>query len=87
MTTWTTFETIDESQNWDEFYIDRLGVHQYRQDERTRFQLTRSDDSWYAVDLEALDAADDLDEMSESTKFGSMREVIHWVAGRILYGA
>jgi len=41
MTTWTTFETLDESTNWDEFYIDRLGVHQYRQDERTRFKLER----------------------------------------------
>lgn len=88
MTTWTTFETIDETERFTEFYIDRLGMHSYVRDlERTRFQLTRSDDSWYAVDLEALDAADDLDEMSESTKFGSMREVIHWVAGRVLYGA
>ena len=45
MTTWTTFETIDESQNWNEFYIARLGVHQYRQDEPTRFKLERHYDA------------------------------------------
>lgn len=87
MTTWTTFETIDESQNWDEFYIDRLGVHQYRQDERTRFELVRIDDAWRVVDLEALEDAEDIEQISGTSKVGSMRDVIHWVAGRILYGA
>jgi hypothetical protein len=93
MTTWTTFETIDESENWDEFYIDRLGVHQYRQDERTRFKLERHEGAtfdfgeaniraftWVAHDYSP---EDDEDESS----IGSMREVIRWVAGRILYGA
>ena len=80
MTTWTTFETIDESQNWDEFYIDRLGMHQYRQDERTRFKLERIQGSWIVYDQDAED-----DEIGAAT--GSMREVIQWVAGRILYGA
>ncbi len=88
MTTWTTFETIDESQNWDEFYIDRLGVHQYRQDERTRFQLMRTfEDAWRVVDLEASEAAEDIERISETAKVGSMRDVIQWVAGRVLYGA
>ena len=88
MTTWTTFETIDESQNWDEFYIDRLGVHQYRQDERTRFQLMRTfEDAWRVVDLEALEVAENIEQISETAKVGSMRECVQWVAGRILYGA
>lgn len=80
MTTWTTFETIDESQNWDEFYIDRLGVHQYRQDERTRFKLERvqtHEYHWRVIDLE-----DD-----EHTAPMYMRDAIRWVAGKILYGA
>ena len=77
MTTWTTFETIDESQNWDEFYIDRLGVHQYRQDERTRFKLERTEKQWRVIDLEE----------DEHTNPMYMRDAIRWVAGRILYGA
>ncbi len=80
MTTWTTFETIDESQNWDEFYIDRLGVHQYRQDERTRFKLERvptHEYHWRVIDLEE----------DEHTAPMYMRDAIRWVAGRILYGA
>ena len=80
MTTWTTFETIDENQNVNRFYVDRLGVHQYRQDERTRFKLERHNDAWIAYDYEPED-----DENGATV--GSMREVIQWVAGRILYGA
>ena len=76
MTTWTTFETIDESNNWNEFYIDRLGVHQYRQDERTRFKLERVENQWRVVDLEE----------DEHTNPMYMRDAIRWVAGRILYG-
>ncbi len=83
MTTWTTFETIDESQNWDEFYIDRLGVHQYRQDERTRFQLIRIGDQWQVTDYEH-----EANELTGSWSHrGTMRDVIQWVAGRVLYGA
>jgi len=90
MTSWVTFKTIDESQNWDEFYIDRLGIHQYRSDERTRFELKRTyhptpkgdfgSVMWIVTDLEAED-----DEIGAAT--GSMREVIQWVAGRMVYGA
>ena len=80
MTTWTTFETIDEREYETEFYIDRLGVHQYRKDERTRFKLERIESSWIVYDQEAED-----DEIGAAT--GSMRDVIQWVAGRVLYGA
>ena len=77
MTTWTTFETIDESQNWNEFYIDRLGVHQYHQDERTRFKLERTQTQWRVIDLEE----------DEHTDLLPMRQAIRWVSGRVLYGA
>lgn len=80
MTSWVTFETIDESNNWNEFYIDRLGMHQYRSDERTRFKLERIEGSWIVYDKEAEN-----DEIGAAT--GSMREVIQWVAGRMVYGA
>ena len=80
MTSWVTFETIDESQNWNEFYIDRLGMHQYRSDERTRFKLERIEGSWIVYDKEA--------EGDQFHKYESnMRDVIHWVAGRMVYGA
>lgn len=80
MTSWVTFETIDESQNWDQFYIDRLGMHQYRSDDRTRFELKRGGIEWAVEDMEASG--------DEYYKFqGPMRDVIQWVAGRILYGA
>ncbi len=85
MTTWTTFETIDESQNWDVFYVDRLGVHQYRQDERTRFEVARvpkPDGSmvWSALDLEG-------EEGRAQFATGSMEAVVGFIAGRVLYGA
>lgn len=81
MTSWVTFETIDESQNWDQFYIDRLGMHSYVQDlERSRFEVKRVGTEWIVEDMEASG--------DEYYKFqGPMRDVIHWVAGRILYGA
>ena len=77
MTSWVTFETIDESQNWDEFFIDRLGIHQYRSDERTRFKLERVENQWRVVDLEE----------DEHTNPMYMRDAIRWVAGRMVYGA
>lgn len=83
MTTWTTFETIDESQNWDEFYIDRLGVHQYRQDERTRFEFTRHKGGWVVVDSQPQDDEGDLAPAHE----GTMRECVEFMSARILYGA
>ena len=77
MTTWTTFETIDETERFTEFYIDRLGMHSYRQDERTRFRLERVEKQWRVIDLEE----------DEHTNPMYMRDAIRWVAGRILYGA
>lgn len=80
MTTWTTFETIDETERFTEFFIDRLGMHSYVQDERTRFKLERRGDEWRVEDLEA--------EGDQFYKYQSnMRDVIHWVAGRMVYGA
>lgn len=85
MTTWTTFETIDETERFTEVFIDRLGVHSYIKDERTRFKLERSQEhaepsQWIAYDYEA-----EGDEIGAT--IGTMREVIQWVAGRTLYGA
>jgi len=85
MTTWVTFETIDESNNFDVFYIDRLGVHQYRQDERTRFEVARTPKpdgsfTWSVIDLED-------EEGRPQFKTGDMETIVAWVAGRVLYGA
>lgn len=89
MTTWTTFETIDETERFTEVFIDRLGVHSYIKDERTRFKLERTFHPsgqdfgkvlWIAYDYEAEE-----DEMGATT--GTMRECVQWVAGRVLYGA
>jgi hypothetical protein len=80
MTTWTTFETIDERGYVTEFYIDRPGMHSYVRDERTRFKLERvqtHEYHWRVIDLE-----DD-----EHTAPMYMRDAIRWVAGKILYGA
>ena len=80
MTTWTTFETIDERGYDNEFYIDRLGMHSYVQDERTRFKLERvptHEYHWRVIDLEE----------DEHTAPLYMRDAIRWVAGRVLYGA
>ena len=80
MTTWTTFETIDERGYDSEVYIDRLGMHSYVRDERTRFKLERvqtHEYHWRVIDLE-----DD-----EHTAPMYMRDAIRWVAGKILYGA
>ena len=86
MTTWTTFETIDETPRFTEVFIDRLGMHSYRQDERTRFILSYQEinNLWHVGDLGALE--DDECELSE-TYIGTMRECVQWVAGRVLYGA
>ena len=83
MTTWVTFETIDESPNFDGFYIDRLGMHQYRSDDRTRFELVRAEDgNWWVEDYEWDEVPD------RSMRFkGTMREAIQWVGGRMVYGA
>ena len=99
MTTWTTFETIDEmatrrENSTDEmmrcidnrFWVDRLGVHQHREDDRTRFEFSRAmkpDESvvWVCYDHEGEE------EHQASFTTGSMRECVAWMAARVLYGA
>mgnify|MGYP005999593635 CR=1 FL=1 len=86
MTTWTTFETIDETPRFTEFFIDRLGCHSYIKDDRTRFHLVRGTQpeehrtDWVVWDLECEDD-------QKENHAGSMRDCIQWVSGRVLYGA
>ena len=85
MTTWTTFETIDETPRHHEVFIDRLGNHWYTKDDRTRFELRRvlNDDDvmeWQVFDLEP-----EFDQVTWCQ--GTMRECVQWIAGRVLYGA
>ena len=79
MTTWTTFETLDESrtQQGEAFCVDRLGNFQRIEDDRTRFILERVENQWRVIDLEE----------DEHTNPMFMRDAIRWVAGRVLYGA
>lgn len=85
MTSWTIFETIDETARFTEVFIDRLGMHSYTKDDRTRFELRRvlNDDDileWQVFDLEPED-----DQMTWHQ--GTMRDCVQFIAGRILYGA
>ena len=84
MTTWTTFETLDETrtEQGEAFCVDRLGNFQRVEDDRTRFVFTRTQGgAWNCYDNEA-----DLDEQT-TTCFGTMRQCVQWLAGRVLYGA
>jgi len=92
MTTWTTFETIDEMAHAHgdvTIYVDRLGMHGYTQGDRTRFILSRTLHAsgqdfgsvlWVVEDLEAED------DQRENFR-GTMRECVQFMAGRVLYGA
>ena len=88
MTTWTTFETLDEmaqTHGGTTIYVDRLGMHGYTRDDRTRFEialapLPTGGSVWSVIDLEA---EDDQDEFTT----GTMRQCVQWMAGRVLYGA
>ena len=86
MTTWTTFETIDETPRFTEVFIDRVGMYSSIKDERTRFHLVRGTQpgnlrtDWVVWDLKGEDHQEDYHS-------GTMRDVIQWVAGRVLYGA
>ena len=86
MTTWTTLETIAESAQRSEFavrsfYVDRLGVHQYHEDDRVRFDVATADGSkWSIVDREAEDD-------QTGSCHGTMRDCVKWLAARVLYGA
>jgi hypothetical protein len=89
MTTWTTFETLDEmaqAHGGTTIYVDRLGLHGYVKDDRTRFQIVRGTQpepertDWVVWDLESEDTQAD-------HHSGTMRECVQWLAGRVLYGA
>lgn len=87
MTTWTTFETLNESrtQQGEAFCVDRLGNFQRVEDDRTRFVFAvapKPDMStvWSVMDLQAEDG-------QERFATGAMRECVQWMAGRVLYGA
>ena len=83
MTTWTTFETLDESrtQQGESFCVDRLGNFQRVEDDRTRFVFTKGiDRSWNCEDLQAEDD-------QTGACYSSMRNCVQWMAARVLYGA
>ena len=85
MTTWTTFETIDETPRFTEFFVDRLGMHSYVEDDRTRFAFIRVGIDGDAITWEVYDRES---EDAQSRKFkGTMLECVQWVSGRVLYGA
>lgn len=91
MTTWITFETLDEmaqTHGGTTIYVDRLGMHGYTRNDRTRFELAqvmKPDESivWSCIDLEAESGENDLQPFAT----GTMRECVQWMAGRVLYGA
>ena len=90
MTTWTTFETLDESAHKSDhalqlFYVDRLGMVQFGlEDDRTRFVFAVAPKpdmttTWSVMDLQA---EDDQDKFTT----GTMKECVQWMSGRVLYG-
>lgn len=80
MTTWTTFETIDQTPRFTEFYVDRLGVHQYHYDDRVRFEFQRAGDEWICIDNERPEG------LAPAIQ-SSMRKCVEFIASRVLYGA
>lgn len=85
MTTWTIFETIDGSPRHHEVFIDRLGVHGYTKDERTRFELRRVLNDEGVMEWQVFDLEPEFDQ--KTWHQGTMRECVQWIAGRVLYGA
>lgn len=83
MTTWTTFETLDESikEKGGAFCVDRLGCFQRIEDDRTRFVFTKEDDAtWTVFDKQREDG-------QVSAYQSTMRDCVLFMAGRVLYGA
>lgn len=83
MTTWTTFETLDESrtQQGEAFCVDRLGMFQRVEDDRTRFVFTKGlGRAWNCHDLQAEDN-------QTGACYASMRDCVQWMSARVLYGA
>jgi len=82
MTTWTTFETLDESINEKgrAFCVDRLGCFQREEDSRTRFVFTKEDGAtWTVLDKEREDG-------QVSAYQSTMHDCVLFMAGRVLYG-
>lgn len=88
MTTWTTFETLDEMSKTHgptTIYVDQLGMHGYTEDDRTRFIIAPAPKPdmttvWSVMDLQAEDG-------QERFATGTMKECVQWMAARVLYGA
>lgn len=83
MTTWTTFETIDETrtEQGEAFCVDRLGMFQRLEDDRTRFVFTKGcGRAWTCLDLQAEDG-------QSRECYASMRDCVQWMSARVLYGA
>jgi hypothetical protein len=101
MTTWTTFETIDEmaviressnsehERNIDStFWADRLGNVQYREnqfDRQSRFEIARTPKPDGSLVWSVIDLIGEEDRAQFTT--GSMQEIVGFIAGRVLYGA
>ncbi len=85
MTTWVTFETIDETPRFTEFFVDRLGMHSYVEDDRTRFSFVRVGIDGDAITWQIFDREHE-DDQSRTVK-GSMRDCVGFMASRVLYGA
>ena len=83
MTTWTTFETWDETvkETGRAFCVDRLGCFQRVEDSRTRFVFTKEDAAtWTVTDLNSEDG-------QPSAYQSTMYDCVAFMAARVLYGA
>tara|TARA_R100001509_G_scaffold123604_1_gene77308 strand:- start:88 stop:393 length:306 start_codon:yes stop_codon:yes gene_type:complete len=101
MTTWTTFETLDEivkdrensdseyERNIDStFWVDRLGNLQYHEnqfDRQSRFEVTRTPKPDGSLVWSVIDLIGEEDRPQFTT--GSMETIVGFIAGRVLYGA
>lgn len=101
MTTWTTFETIDEmavirenseseyERNIDNtFWADRLGNVQYYEnqfDRQSRFEVARTPKPDGSFVWSVIDLIGEEDRPQFTT--GSMQEIVGFISGRVLYGA
>lgn len=83
MTTWTTFQTLDETikETGRAFCVDRLGCFQRVEDSRTRFVFTKEDlSTWTVIDKEPPEG--------QVTAYQSiMYDCVAFMAARVLYGA
>jgi len=95
MTTWTTFETIDEmaqirakSPDYttrridNTFWVDALGNVQRTENQWDRPSRFRVEFDTYATQWRGVDL-----EQDEHTNLLPMYQMVRWIAGRVLYGA